>query len=151
MYADPSLLSHNKAMKKKCTVKLTDIQIEEGERQAVEITTQGTYEWTDEGYTVRFEELFDEGVRSMTTVRSCGGDCVTVVHSGDITTELTVELGKRHNCHYVTPYGELLIGIDAVEITDELTETGGTLKMIYSIDYYAAVAAMKEITLTIIL
>lgn len=138
-------------MKRKCTVKLTDIQIEEGERQAVEITTQGTYEWTGEGYAIRFEELFDEGVRSMTTIRSRRDGCVTVVHRGDITTELTVELGKRHNCHYVTPYGELLIGIDAIELIDELTETGGTLKMTYSIDYYAAVAAMKEITLTIIL
>ena len=136
-------------MKKKCTVKLTDIQIEEGERQAVEITTQGVYEWTSEGYSLRFEELFDEGVRSMTTIRSDRDGCVTVIHRGDITTELTVEMGKRHNCHYNTPYGELLIGIDAIEIADELTENGGTLKMIYSIDYYAAVAATKEITVEI--
>ena len=138
-------------MKKKCTVRLTDIQIEDGERQAVEITTQGVYEWRKDGYSLRFEEYFDEGVRSMTTIRSSRRGCVTVIHRGDITTELTVELGKRHNCHYVTPYGELLIGIDAVEIEDGLTETGGTLKMIYSIDYYAAVAAMKEITLQITL
>ena len=138
-------------MKKKCTVRLTDIQIEDGERQAVEITTQGVYEWREDGYSLRFEEYFDEDVRSMTTIRSSRRGCVTVIHRGDITTELTVELGKRHNCHYVTPYGELLIGIDAVEIEDGLTETGGTLKMIYSIDYYAAVAAMKEITLQITL
>lgn len=138
-------------MKKNCTVRLTDIQIEEDDRQAVEITTQGEYEWTGEGYSLRFEELFDEGVRSMTTIRSCGNGCVTILHRGDVTTELTVELGKRHNCHYFTPYGELLIGIDAVEIVDELNENGGRLKMLYSIDYYAAVAAMKEITVEITL
>lgn len=138
-------------MKKKCTVRLTDIQIEEGERQTVEITTQGVYEWSGDGYALRFEELFDDGVRSMTTVRSGGKGCVTVIHRGDITTELTVELGKRHNCHYITPYGELLIGVDAVEIEDALTEYGGTLKMIYSIDYYGAAAAMKEITIEITL
>ena len=138
-------------MKKKCTVRLTDIQMEEDERRTVEITTQGVYEWREDGYSLRFEELFDEGVRSMTTIRSSGNGCVTVIHRGDVTTELTVELGKRHNCHYVTPYGELLIGIDAVEIEEQLNENGGTLKLIYSIDYYAAVAAMKEITVEITL
>ena len=64
---------------------------------------------------------------------------------------LTVELGKRHNSHYVTPYGELMIGIDAVSIENGLTENGGTLRMAYSIDYYAAVAATKEITIDIII
>ena len=83
-------------MKKKCTVRLTDIQIEDGERQAVEITTQGVYEWREDGYSLRFEEYFDEDVRSMTTIRSSRRGCVTVIHRGDITTELTVELGKRH-------------------------------------------------------
>ena len=138
-------------MKKKCTVRLTDHQIEDGEKQSVEIITQGVYEWRAGGYSLRFEELFDEGISSETTVSSCGPGCVTVVHRGDITTELTVELGKRHHCHYATPYGEMMLGIDAMELEDRLTENGGTLRMVYSIDYYASVAAVKEINIEVIL
>ena len=137
-------------MKKNCTVRLTDTQIEEEKKQSMEITTQGVFFWNDGRFLLRFEEYFDEDIRSETTVSSKSKNCISIVHRGDITTELTVELGKRHNSHYVTPYGELMIGIDALEIENGLTENGGTLRMAYSIDYYAAVAATKEITIEII-
>ncbi len=136
-------------MKKKCTVKLTDVQLEEGEKQSVEITTQGVFYWNDGRWLLRFEEYFDEDIRSETTVSFKESGCVSIVHRGDITTELTVEMGKRHNSHYATPYGELMIGIDAVEIDSRVAENGGTLHLIYAIDYYAAVAATKEITIEI--
>ena len=138
-------------MKQKCTVKLTDVQLEEGERQVVELTAQGRFEWSEGTYSLRFEEMFDEGVRSETTVTALRPGCVTVVHRGDITTDLTVELGKRHVSHYITPYCELMIGIDALAIEDNMTEQGGSLKLRYSIDYFAAAAAMKEITIEVIL
>ena len=136
-------------MKQKCTVKLTDIQIQDGEKECVEITTQGSFFWNRGRWLLRFEELFDEDIKSETTVSVKSENCVAVLHTGDITTELTVELGKRHNSHYVTPYGELMIGVDAIEIDNRVTEYGGTLKLIYSIDYYAAVAAVKEIMIEI--
>ena len=136
-------------MKQKCTVKLTDIQVQDGEKQSVEITTQGSFFWNKGHWLLRFEEFFDEDIRSETTVTVKAKDCVAIVHSGDITTELTVELGKRHNSHYLTPYGELMIGIDAVEIDDRVTEYGGTLRLVYSIDYYSSVAAVKEINIEI--
>ena len=138
-------------MKQKCTVKLTDVQIDGGERQVVELTTQGRFDWSEGAYSLRFEEMFDENVRSQTTVSRVAPGCVTVVHRGDITTDLTVELGRRHVSHYVTPYGELMIGIDALSIEDSMTEQGGTLKLTYSIDYFAAAAALKEITIEVTL
>lgn len=138
-------------MKQKCTVKLTDIQIQDGEKQSVEITTRGSFFWNKGRWLLRFEEFFDEGIRSETTVSAKSAECVSIVHNGDITTELTVELGKRHNSHYVTPYGELMIGIDAIEIDNRVTEYGGTLRLLYSIDYYSSVAAVKEISIEITL
>ena len=136
-------------MKQKCTVKLTDTQIQDGEKQSVEITTQGSFFWNKGRWLLRFEEFFDEDIRSETTVSAKSEACVTIVHTGDITTELTVELGKRHNSHYLTPYGELMIGIDAVEIDNRVTEYGGALRLVYSIDYYSSVAAVKEINIEI--
>ena len=138
-------------MKQKCTVKLTDTQIQDGEKQCVEITTQGSFFWNKGRWLLRFEEFFDEDIRSETTVSAKSEECVSIIHNGDITTELTVETGKRHNSHYVTPYGELMIGIDAIEIDNRVTEYGGTLRLVYSIDYYAAVAAVKEINIEITL
>ena len=136
-------------MKQKCTVKLTDVQLEEGEKQTVEITTQGAFWWNDGRWLLRFEEFFDEDIRSETTVSFKSTGCVSIVHRGDITTELTVELGRRHNSHYLTPYGELMLGVDALEIDNRVDERGGTLRLVYAIDYYAAAAATKEITIEI--
>ena len=136
-------------MKKNCTVRLTDTQIEEEKKQSMEITTQGVFFWNDGRFLLRFEEYFDEDIRSETTVSFKSTGCVSIVHRGDITTELTVELGRRHNSHYLTPYGELMLGVDALEIDNRVAEKGGTLRLVYAIDYYAAAAATKEITIEI--
>ena len=136
-------------MKKECTVKLTDVQYEDGERQSIELTTKGTFRGTAGDYELEFDEIFDEDIRSHTVITARKGRCVSVVRQGDITTELTVELGKRHNCHYFTPYGELMLGISASEIEDTVDENGSLLKLVYTIDYYTNVAALKEMLIEI--
>ena len=136
-------------MKKECTVKITDIQYDDGEKESIEITTKGTFEGEAGNYKLSFDEIFDTDMRSHTVVSVKNGDCVTIVRQGDITTELTVERGKRHNCHYLTPYGEMMLGISANQIEDGITENGGVLKLVYLIDYYTNVAALKEMLLEV--
>lgn len=138
-------------MLKKCTIKITETDHGDGEEkpQSIEITTEGVFRGTAGDYTLRFDEIFAEDIRSHTVITVRGGKWVGIVRHGDITTEITVELGQRHNCHYATPYGEFMIGIHAESVEDSVTENGGKLRLVYTVDYYANVETVKEMEIEV--
>ena len=135
-------------MLKKCTIKITEVQHEDDE-QAIEITTSGTFRGEKGNYVLRFDEVFAEDIKSKTVISVYNSSCVSIVRHGDITTEITVEMGVRHNCHYMTPYGEMLLGIHAEAVEDDVTEQGGRLRLLYTVDYYANVEAVKEMIIDV--
>lgn len=139
-----------KPMLKKCTVKITEVRHDdEDDGQAIEITTSGTFRGEPGNYVLRFDEIFAEDIKSKTVITVRHGNCVSIVRHGDITTELTVELGQRHNCHYMTPYGEMMLGIHAECVEDGITAEGGRLRIVYTVDYYANVEAIKEMIIDV--
>lgn len=135
-------------MLRKCTIKITEVQHEDDEK-AIEITTTGTYRGQKGNYVLRFDEIFAEDIKSKTVISVYNSSCVSIVRHGDITTEITVEMGVRHNCHYMTPYGEMLLGIHAEAVEDNVTEEGGRLRLVYTVDYYANVEAVKEMIIDV--
>ncbi len=52
---------------------------------------------------------------------------------------LSMEIGERHFCHYRTPIGEMMIGVSASFLENELGEDGGTLRFRYTVDSQAKV------------
>ena len=60
-----------------------------------------------------------------------------------------VEKGKKHHCHYVTPYGEMMVGIYTHEIKNELNEHGGKLYMKYTVDINSSYISDNEIYMEI--
>ena len=136
-------------MLKKCKIKITEKQYDDEQPRAIEITTTGTFRGTPGDYVLRFDEIFSEDIKSQTVITVRGGTNVSIVRHGDITTEITVEKGQRHNCHYLTPYGEMLLGISAQTVDDGVTENGGILRLVYSVDFYANLETVKEMEIEV--
>ncbi len=132
-------------------IKITDIQtdIESGEQDAVEVTTRGTLDGGGKDYVLNFDEIFAEGMKSHTVLTVQNGNCVSIVRSGDVITELQLELGKRHICLYSTPYGDMNIGIYAKEIDSDMTSDGGTLSLEYTIDFNGALTSRKQMLIEV--
>lgn len=132
-------------------IKITDIQtdIESGEQDAVEVTTRGTLDGSGKDYVLNFDEIFAEGMKSHTVLTVQNGNCVSIVRSGDVITELQLELGKRHICLYSTPYGDMNIGIYAKEIDSDMTSDGGTLSLEYTIDFNGALTSRKQMLIEV--
>ena len=62
---------------------------------------------------------------------------------------LIVETGKKHHCHYGTPFGDFTVGIYAHTIENTLDATGGRLYLKYTVDINSSYISDNEIYLTI--
>lgn len=130
-------------------LKIIDISSDGVDTDKVEMETTCIYYGTPDNYTVEFDEIFAEDMKSHTVLRVKNGECAHLLRRGSINTELIIEKGKRHNCAYATPYGELMVGITAQEISSDAKENSLKLKMNYTIDFYGEVNQTKEMTVTV--
>ena len=53
---------------------------------------------------------------------------------GKAQSQLVIEKGTRHLCHYETGYGAVSLGVAADEIEHELSSNGGHVKFSYTLD-----------------
>lgn len=58
---------------------------------------------------------------------------VTVKHSGESSAVMVYEKGKEHTFLYKMPYGALEMKIVTKSVTEKLTQTGGTIHLVYEL------------------
>ncbi|MEG2698985.1 MAG: DUF1934 domain-containing protein, partial [Ruthenibacterium sp.] len=63
--------------------------------------------------------------------------------------ELVIEKGCRHVCHYDTGEGALSLGVSADEIQLKLTNCGGSLKFSYMLDVDAESISRNTVNITV--
>ena len=133
-------------MKKEVLLTIKDSHTVDGNRESYEMTTRGTWEPTENGYRIEYNEQYDE-LKDCHTSLTVAGSCVSMVRTGSFTTEMTIEKGKRHNCQYQSPFGTMLIGIATQKVESDIENGKGTLEMKYTIDFYGGVASENELTI----
>ena len=72
-----------------------------------------------------------------------------MTRTGKYNTEMVIEKDRRHTCFYRTPYGELIMGIFAKKISNEMTENGGILNFSYTIDFNNTPASENELVVSV--
>ena len=130
-------------------LKIRDVSSDGTDTDTVEMETTCRYYGDDKNYTIEFEELFAEDMKSSTVLRVKDGKCAHLLRRGSINTELIIEKGVRHNCAYSTPYGELMVGITATDFESRKMGTLLRLKMNYTVDFYGDINQTKEMTVTV--
>lgn len=130
-------------------LRIKDVSSDGVDTDTVEMETTCRYYGDDLNYTIEFEELFAEDMKSTTVLRVKDGKCAHLLRRGSINTELIIEKGVRHNCAYSTPYGELMVGITATGFESRKMGTLLRLKMNYTVDFYGDINQTKEMTVTV--
>ena len=130
-------------------LKIKDVSYDGTDTDTVEMETTCRYYGDDLNYTIEFDEIFAEDMKSSTVLRVKDGKCAHLLRRGSINTELIIEKGVRHNCAYSTPYGELMVGITATEFESRKMGTLLRLKMNYTVDFYGDINQTKEMTVTV--
>lgn len=137
-------------MKNEFLIKIVTVQIVEGERDEMEITTTASLEGTGDDYTIKYKEVDPQDKESLTTLRVENGRCISVSREGEITTHMTIEKSVRHISHHVTPYGTFSLGVNAVAIESDIDENGGTLHFRYTTDIEMNVVSEIDFNITLI-
>ena len=120
---------------KKVLVKIKGIQGLDGDKDVIELSTEGTFRRFEDEYIITYtEDQTVEGSKTKTQLTVKGDNTVILERRGDLNSRLVITEGERNNCLYAIPQGSLTLGIYGKNVNSNMTANGGSVKMIYSID-----------------
>ena len=132
--------------KDKYLISVTGIQEVDGEKDKIELQTVGSYMVKSDRTYIGYKEYDEDNpmVSSSNLVKVEDDSRVTIIRNGSQQTRLIIEKGKRHQCLYRTVMGDLMIGVSAAEIKNNLHEKGGKLHVSYSLDFNNELVSNNE-------
>lgn len=107
---------------------------EEQEPEVIELITEGTLEKLPEGWSICYEESSLTGMEGVTTTFSIQPGKITLTRTGALQSTMVFQIGVLHESLYQLEFGALMISVCAKTVDYELSETGGTVDLVYGID-----------------
>lgn len=120
---------------KKVLVKVKGTQGVDGENAVIELSTEGTLREFEGDYIITYSDgptESDTQTKTQLTIQKSG--TVILDRRGDLNSRLVITEGERNNCLYAIPQGSMTLGIYGKQVKSNMTASGGTVKMVYSID-----------------
>lgn len=133
-------------------VKVTTLQTDDaGKPDTLELTAEGKFAEKDGAYLIKYADAFLSGDNEpiLTSVKVSADNIVTVTRSGSYQSRFCIEQGKRCQCLYQTPYGNMSMGFFGESIKNNLNESGGEITLIYTVDVNNAEINKNEMTITV--
>ncbi len=133
-------------MRKDFIINIVGTQYVDGEMDKVEIMTLGHYAVKNGTRYIMYKEYPEENKQSekTTIVKVESENKVSIIRAGEYQSRLLLEKGRRHQCHYRTLAGDLMIGVFTESIAADLHDDGGRLDVSYSLDFNADFASKNE-------
>lgn len=110
-------------MTKEVLVSISGLQfVEEMNNEPVEVITSGNYYKKNGKHYIVYDEVMEGFEGTTKNIVKLGADFLDITKRGVTNVHMMFEKGKKNVTYYYTPYGSLLIGIDATKIEMEETE-----------------------------
>ena len=119
------------------------------EPDVIELVTEGTLEYTDNGWNICYEETELTGLQGVTTLFRVECDRIILDRSGRLNSKMIFQKDIRHESLYEMEFGALLISVCAKHIAVQLDQYGGVVDLIYSIEIEHNTAGEVDYHLTI--
>ena len=119
------------------------------EPDVIELVTEGTLEYTDGGWDIRYEETELTGLQGVTTLFRVENDRIILDRSGKLNSKMIFQKNVRHDSLYQMEFGALLISVCAKHIAVQLDQYGGIVDLVYSIEIEQNTAGEVDYHLTI--
>ena len=101
---------------------------QDGESDSVKLMTRGSFVKRNGSFFISYKETEATGYAGcVTTVKVEDSHKVSMLRFGPTPSQLVIEKGRRHVCHYETGHGSLSLGVAADEIRSRLSDEGGTV------------------------
>jgi uncharacterized beta-barrel protein YwiB (DUF1934 family) len=116
----------------------------------LEMITTGSYQLKDGVYTITYSETEPNNSGSYKTTFTIDPNRkVTVVREGEISSHMIFEQGQKHLIYYDTDFGAMTIGVSADRIETKLSENGGDIEIVYSIEIDQSLASDNILKLNV--
>lgn len=117
----------------------------------IQFTTDGRFGYKDGNYFISYDEsqLLEVDGEVKTTVFIKPDNSVVLQRTGAYNSKMVIEKGIRNNCFYVTPHGELSLGIFGESVKTKLDDNGGNVCMHYTIDTNSQLLSRNEVNISI--
>ena len=119
-----------------CLICIDGTVDQQGEQERIQLKTRGSFLRRGNSFFITYEETETTGYAGCTTTVKVAGDesRVAMLRFGPASSQLIIEKGVRHVCHYETGVGALTLGVAADEIRCQLTDAGGQAFFSYTLD-----------------
>lgn len=128
-----------------------DPQFSEEDCDTIELITRGYFARKGSNFFISYRESEATGYDGCTTTVKITGDsrCVTMLRFGSAQSQLVIEKGTRHICHYETGVGAMTLGVAADEIEQNLSDEGGEATFSYTLDTDTQLLSRNRVRLTV--
>ena len=104
------------------------------EAEKIEIITPGSYYKKKNHHFVLYDEVIEGSDEVTKNIVKFDGNALSISKKGFTNVDMIFEKNKRNMTNYVTPYGSLLVGIDAENIDINLTDDKISINIDYALD-----------------
>lgn len=133
-------------MKKDVLIEIKGIYRQADDEDRIELLTTGSYYKKDGNYHIAYDESEATGYDGTHTILKVeDGDRVTLSRTGAAKSQLIIEQGVRHQCHYDTGFGSMMIGVSGDKVVSALDDHGGKLEFSYSLDINTSLASENSV------
>lgn len=119
------------------------------EPDAIELVTEGTMEYRDGGWDIRYEESALTGLDGVTTTFRVEPNQIILTRTGKLHSQMVFREGETHESLYQMEFGALMITVCASRIFVQLCEDGGMIDLVYNIDIEQSTAGTVDYRLDI--
>ena len=99
----------------------------------VDMVADGSMVRHPQGYTVSYREPFEQDKDARTTLFVEDGR-VTIMQSGEQSSQMVFEEGRRHVSYYDTAEGPVTMGITANRVEADIGQDGGRIEVDYGVE-----------------
>ena len=131
-------------------IHIEGIMEQEDDTDTVQLVTRGSFVRKNGSYFISYHETEATGFEgNITTVKVDEKGTVSMLRFGNAPSQLVIERGRRHICHYESGHGSLSLGVAADEIDNKLTERGGKLTFSYTLDSGQFQISRNQVKITV--
>ena len=106
---------------------------EEQETEELELVTEGTMEFRDNGWDISYVETELTGLEGVTTTFRVEKDQLTLTRTGQLHSEMVFRLGYAHDSLYQMPFGAFLMRVETLSLFYDIVPDGGSIDLAYRV------------------
>ena len=119
------------------------------EPDTIELLTEGILEETPAGWLLSYEESDLTGLEGVNTTFLIEGRSVTLTRKGKLNSQMVFREGVPHDSLYQMEFGTFMLTVCATKVSADITDEGGAIDLVYSIEIEQNAAGVIEYHLDI--